>query len=243
MTIQDRINELQKQKAELLLEQASLINELKMKYFEVYNWFLTNNIDPANLGKLGINVAAALVFTLQPSGVFEIKWAEGAAPKPQPQLTPMVRVIKTEELQGLKEDEKAALVQERYGHIIKRVAEKYKVDPKLIFATIMLESGGNTYAIRHEPQINDASYGLGQILYGTARGIGFEGTPEKLFDPEVNIELIGKYHKRNMDVYGSNLTPQQLTVAYNAGSPYSTPYPGHLTKFQKWFDKVGNLLV
>jgi soluble lytic murein transglycosylase-like protein len=241
MIIQDRIKELQKKKAELLLEQAGLIKELRLKHLEVYNWFLENNVDPTNLAKYGANIAAALVFVLKPSGQFEIKWMDKSVLKPE--LTPIVKIIQVEELQGLKEDEKAELVQSRYGSIIKRVAEKYNVDPKLIFATIMLESGGNTYAIRHEPQINDASYGLGQILYGTARGIGFEGSAEKLFDPEVNIELIGKYHRRNMDVYGQNLTPQQLTIAYNAGSPYSTPYPGHLTKFQKWFDKVGNLLI
>jgi soluble lytic murein transglycosylase-like protein len=241
MTTQDRIDDLQKQKSALLLEQAGLIKELKIKHLEVYNWFLENGIDPTNLAKYGANIASALVFTLKPNGQFEIKWADKSALKPE--LTPIVRIIKVEELRSLKEDEKAELVQKRYGPIIKRVAEKYKVDPKLIFATIMLESGGNTYAVRQEPRINDASYGLGQILYGTARGLGFEGTPEKLFDPEVNIELIGKYHRRNMDVYGQNLTPQQLTTAYNAGSPYSTPYPGHLTKFQKWFDRVGNLLI
>ncbi|MCA9308324.1 hypothetical protein KC980_02320, partial [candidate division WWE3 bacterium] len=81
-----------------------------------------------------------------------------------------------------------------------------------------------------------------QILYGTARGIGFEGPPEKLYDPEVTIDLIAKYHARNQEVYKENLTPEQLTIAYNAGSPYNTPHPGHINKFRRWYMMSGGLI-
>lgn len=106
----------------------------------------------------------------------------------------------------------------------------------------MVESGGDTFAIRHEPRINDASYGLGQLLYGTARGLGYRGTPEGLYDPETNIYLIAKYHKRNFDHY-QDLNSEQLTVAYNTGSPFKRPHPGHLAKFDKWYNSLANMEV
>jgi hypothetical protein len=240
MDYQTRLKQIQDQTAKLKEREEELINELKTKHHDFYLWMVKNHVNPHNLSRYGASVATALTLVMKP-GDFSIKYVPDP-PKPQ-NLAPIVQVIEVDELKGLSEDEKLKLVKERYGHIVKRVAEKYSLDPKLLYATIMLESGGNTYAIRHEPQINDASYGLGQILYGTARGLGFEGEPNDLFDPEVNIELIGKYHRRNADVYGSELTPQQLTIAYNSGSPYNTPYPGHMSKFDKWFEKVGNLLV
>ena len=241
MDLQDQLQQLQKQKEQLLQKQASLIEDLKVRHSDIYNWFLDDSIDLRSLAKYSANIAAALAIVLKP-GDFSVKWVSDKKTE-APKLEPVVRLIEVDELAGKTEDEKVKLVQERYGHIIKRAAEKYSVDEKLILATIMLESGGNTYAVRQEPQINDASYGLGQILYGTARGMGFKGSAEEMFDPEVNIELTARYHRRNMDVYGQELTPTQLTTAYNAGSPYSTPYPGHLTKFEKWYEKVGNLLV
>jgi len=210
-------------------KKKTLIEKFKSDHPEIYAWLVENHIDLQNLGKYSANIATALAITFSANTSVNT-----IAPKP---LTPYVKVIEKEELYGLNEEEKGKLVWERYGHIIKRVAEKYDLDPGVIFATIMVESGGNTYAIRHEPQINDSSYGLGQILYGTAVLIEYEGTPQQLFDPETNIELIGRYHRRNLDVYG-NLSPQQLTTAYNTGNPYSYALPGHIDKFNKWFNKV-----
>ena len=106
----------------------------------------------------------------------------------------------------------------------------------------MVKRDGNTYARREEPQISDASYGLGQILYGTARGLGFDGKPDELYDPETNIDLIGKYHKRTVERYGE-LSVDQLVTAYNAGNPYGSPYPGHLVKFNNWLTKLSDLMV
>jgi len=211
----------------LLKQQEELVKILKTKHKDAYDWMKESNIDPLNLKAHSASLAAAMVLAV----------AATAPTKEVPQLTPQVKQIEVSELRGKSEEQKAELVWKRYGFTIRRAATKYNIDPKVIFATIMLESGGDTYAIRHEPQIGDASYGLGQILYGTAMGIGFEGNPQDLFDPEVNIELIARYHRRNLDVYGE-LTPHQLTIAYNAGSPYSSPHPGHINKFQKWFNQV-----
>lgn len=240
MDLDARIKELEEKKARLLKKQDDLISQIKTRHPEFYAWAVQHRIDFTNLAKYAANIAAAFAIIMTPGNI-SIQWVPDKAQAAEP--TPIVKVIEVEELRGKTEDEKAAIVKERYGPIIEDVSDKYNIDPNIIFATIMIESGGNTYAVRSEPSIGDASYGLGQILYGTARGIGYEGTPEGLFNPETNIDLIGKYHRRNLDVYGGNLTPQQLTTAYNAGSPYNTPYPGHIAKFDRWFEKLGNLMV
>ena len=226
------IVELKRKRDALKVQQQELVEILKTKHYDAYKWFQENNIDLFDLKVYSASLAAAVVVAMSVS----------QGPVETPKLTLPVHVVTVTELQGLSEEQKADLVWKRYGHVIERNSGKYDLDPGLIFATIMLESGGNTNAIRHEPQIGDASYGLGQILYGTARGIGFDGSAQDLFDPEVNIELIARYHKRNQEVYGGSLTPQELTIAYNSGSPYSAPHPGHITKFNKWFSKVANYI-
>jgi len=227
------IEELKRRRDQLLKQQEELINIFKTKHRDAYDWMKENNISLLDLKIYSVSLATALVVAIS---------AATTPLRVSPQLEQLVSVIQVDELKDKTEEQKAGLVWQRYGHVIQRSARKYNLDPKLIFATVMLESGGNTYAIRQEPSIGDASYGLGQILYGTARGLGFEGSPQDLYDPEVNIELIARYHKRNLDVYGNNLTPQQLTTAYNSGSPYNSPLPGHLTKFNNWYGKVNNFI-
>lgn len=56
-----------------------------------------------------------------------------------------------------------------------------------VLAIIQIESSFQPGAYRAEPQIGDASYGLMQILYGTAVDRGYSGPPEGLYDPETNI--------------------------------------------------------
>jgi hypothetical protein len=122
-----------------------------------------------------------------------------------------------------------------YKNIIENVASKYKLDPQLIYATIMTESNGNVYAYRYEPDIKDASLCMGQILISTARSLGFRGNPNDMYKPEICIDLIGKYHRIMLNEFG-DLTPNQLATAYNAGSPWNQPVPGHLYRFDIWYN-------
>lgn len=57
----------------------------------------------------------------------------------------------------------------------------------LVKGFIGAESTFNPQAIRQEPQLKDASRGLMQLLYGTARSLGYGGTPDNLFLPAVNV--------------------------------------------------------
>ncbi|MFA6981973.1 MAG: transglycosylase SLT domain-containing protein [Patescibacteria group bacterium] len=234
VVLSDSIKALQNIKQNLLDEQKKLIELLKHKNAELYAWVVDNKVDLTNLKPFAANIAAAFVIGMTVSF---------GSRSPSPQIDPIepFAPLETNDLKGLDEVEKAEKVWSSYGKVIETVADKYNLDPKVIFATVMIESGGDRYAIRPEPAIGDASYGLGQILFGTARGLGFDGTPKDLFDPKVNIELIGIYHRRNLNVYGENLTLEQLVTAYNAGSPYSYPTYGHLQKFDKWLDIVGRI--
>lgn len=213
-----------------------LLNQLKVKNPAVYDWFLSRGIDIQNLGKFTSGVAMAIsIATMQP---VDMPLTSDVPTEIQASTLP----ITVQELRGKTDLERANLVWSRYGYLIRTTAEKYELDPNLIFATIMVESGGNTLAIRQEPRINDASYGLGQLLYNTARGIGYRGKPEGLFDPATNIDLIGRYHRRNYDHY-SELNSLELTTAYNTGSPFKRPTAGHLTKFDKWYNSLANMEI
>ena len=218
----------------LLKQKQKLLDELRTQYESAHKWLKEHNVDVEHLGEYSKKIALAILITTSVSttNVYEPESLSTTYNREQ------VESIASEEIRNLSDEDQARVVWFRYGRLIKESARKYNVDEKLIFSTIMLESRGDTFAYRYEPHINDASYGLGQILYGTARGLGFEGQPEDLYDPAANIDLIAKYHRRNMDVYGNNLTAEQLTIAYNAGSPYSSPHPGHLQKFRGWYSTI-----
>lgn len=99
--------------------------------------------------------------------------------------------------------------------IILQAAAQYVVDPALIKAVITKESTWNPTAYRAEPQLNppDASRGLMQILYRTAQGMGYRGTPDGLYDPTVNIDLGTRYLADQLNRFGYPLG----VAAYNAG--------------------------
>lgn len=216
---------------------GSLLDKLKLKNKALYDWFISRSVDAEHLSKYISGMALAIsLATTQPIIV------QSSDLPNRSELNQTITPLTAKDLRGKNDVERANLVWSRYGALIRKSASDYDLDPDLIFATIMVESGGNTYAVRQEPRIHDASYGLGQLLYGTARGIGYRGTPEGLYDPSVNIDLIAKYHKRNFDHY-QDLNPRELTTAYNTGSPYKRPTAGHLTKFDKWYNSLANLEV
>jgi soluble lytic murein transglycosylase-like protein len=120
-----------------------------------------------------------------------------------------------------------------YDPIILQAAATYVVDPALIKAIITKESSWNPSAIRQEPQIGDASRGLMQILYTTARGVGYTGAAEGLFDPATNINFGTKYLAAQLSRFGY---PQGVS-AYNAGRPISgnAQYVADVDAAYAWF--------
>ena len=71
------------------------------------------------------------------------------------------------------------------------------VPVNIIKAIIAAESGFDPQAFRAEPQLKDASRGLMQLLFTTAKSVGYAGRPDGLFLPAVNI-YYGTKHLANL---------------------------------------------
>lgn len=101
----------------------------------------------------------------------------------------------------------------------------YELAP-LVFGLIEQESDWKPDAYRYEAGINDASYGLMQILLKTAREMGFRGIPNDLFNPKINVEFGLKFLKSKLAQYDWNI--EGAVIAYNAGHYHlgqaPTPY-------------------
>jgi len=225
---------------ELKNSKDDLIKKIETEFPEIYAWLKSTGVDLFEIGHYAKSLAAiSLVsLTMLTSAAATVPYTVPSVEKEREVLA-----LNSDALPELTKDQQQAHdVWNKYYDEIRASSAKYKVDPKLIFATIMVESRGNPEAIRHEPAINDASYGLGQILYGTAVLMGYEGTPQQLKDPAVNIDMIARYHRYNLDTYG-DLDVAHIATAYNAGNPYSTPTYGHVAKFTNWYNMINVLLV
>ncbi len=160
---------------------------------------------------------------------------ENPVPKPTPSANPSLLSPLAKKKEFFSKDTRS-WTRFKYNTIIQKVASEYNLDPQVIYATIMTESEGNENAYRYEPHIRDASLCMGQILISTARSLGFKGDPQQMYEPNICIDLIGKYHRHMLDTYGE-LTPLQLATAYNTGSPWKRPVPGHLFRFKMWYEE------
>lgn len=124
-----------------------------------------------------------------------------------------------------------------YDPLINKAATAYNIPVAWIKAIIMTESSGKPDAYRDEPKLKTGSYGLGQFLPATAASLGYKGDPKGLFDPAVNIDLIGKYLADLRIKYGDDV--RRIYSAYNSGRPdlykSSTQVGKHVQNF------MGNL--
>lgn len=103
-----------------------------------------------------------------------------------------------------------------FDTLIAEAADRHGLEPNLVKAIVAAESSFNPRAYRREERINDASYGLMQTLYATARDMGYQGPPEGLFVPENSLEFGCRYLKRQLIRYGGSLEP--AIAAYNSGT-------------------------
>lgn len=104
-----------------------------------------------------------------------------------------------------------------FDSAIQQAAVKWQVPEVWIRAVIDTESSWDPNAYRAEPQINDASYGLMQLLVRTARNLGFTGDAEDLYEPGLNIDLGTKLLSDLRSRYGDDF--RRIYSAYNSGKP------------------------
>jgi soluble lytic murein transglycosylase-like protein len=96
------------------------------------------------------------------------------------------------------------------------VARSLGLDPALVMGMIATESEFNAMAYRSEAAINDASRGLMQILYRTAKAVGYAGEPDGLYPVEINVRFGGKYLRDSIKAHGGDVWAG--VSAYNNGN-------------------------
>lgn len=102
---------------------------------------------------------------------------------------------------------KPSIKERNFYSIILEAAKKHGVDPALIKAIIMAESGYDHMAISKKGAI-----GLMQIMPSTANALGVED----LFDPVHNVNAGVRYFKGLLNQFEGDL--ELALAAYNAGS-------------------------
>lgn len=105
---------------------------------------------------------------------------------------------------------------ERLLHpIILQAANRYEIEPALVKAIIMAESGYNPMAVSKK-----GARGLMQLMPRTAKWLGVEDS----FDPEHNIEAGVRYFRQLLNRFDGDVS--LALAAYNAGSAYVRQYQG-----------------
>jgi hypothetical protein len=108
----------------------------------------------------------------------------------------------------------ATLTQEMAAQIAD-AANQHQLDPAIVAAVVEQESAFAPVAYREEPAIEDASYGLMQLLSRTAAWLGYGGTPDGLYDVATNLRLGCQYLAWLLDRYHGEV--KAMLAAYNAG--------------------------
>ncbi len=126
---------------------------------------------------------------------------------------------------------------ERLVPQIKKVADRYSLNPKLVEAIAFVESTFNQWAIRFEPKSRSNviphkfatinlttditeetgqkfSWGLLQIMGSTARWMGYHGPLPLLCDVDTNLIWGCRYLSKLKDDFG---VTENMIAAYNAG--------------------------
>ena len=105
---------------------------------------------------------------------------------------------------------------ERLLHpIVMQTASRHQVDPALVKAIIMAESGYNTRAISKK-----GAKGLMQLMPATAQSLGVED----IFNPKQNISGGVRYFKKLVAQFDGDV--ELALAAYNAGSKNVRYYQG-----------------
>ncbi len=125
-----------------------------------------------------------------------------------------------------------------YDDIISKWAYLYDVPIPWIQAVIQKESSWNPNA--YNPNDPTGAYGLMQVLYRTATGLGYSGDPTGLLDPDTNIMYGTKLIAQIRQKVGDDV--QAMYSMYNSGSSTAYLTPGmvadHVRQFMTDLESV-----
>ncbi len=136
-----------------------------------------------------------------------------------PLATPAIPSIKP--LLGVEMTSKQKNAENRYRPLILEAADRYNVEPAIIKAIIMAESGFNPKAVSKV-----GARGLMQLMPRTARSLGVEDS----FKPAHNIDAGVRYFKYLLDQFDGEI--KLALAAYNAGS-YNVRKHGGIPPFKE----------
>lgn len=92
----------------------------------------------------------------------------------------------------------------------------------------------NRIDVATESQLEKFSYGLGQIMGGTARGYGYSHPLTRLLDPEINLDWVCRHL---LELHKKYTFMNDIISVYNCGSLKKDPN-GRYIKNQKYVDEV-----
>jgi soluble lytic murein transglycosylase-like protein len=118
-----------------------------------------------------------------------------------------------------------------YSHIIKGAAAANRLEPALVTAVIVAESGGDPRAVSKR-----GARGLMQLMPETARRYGVSNS----FDPEQNIQGGTRYLRDLIERYQNDL--QLVLAAYNAGPDAVDRQGGRIPPFKETLEYVPRVL-
>jgi soluble lytic murein transglycosylase-like protein len=120
-----------------------------------------------------------------------------------------------------------------YHEMVRRVAQRYRVEHRLVMAIIASESGGNPEAVSPAGAI-----GLMQLMPETAEHLGVDP-----WDPEQNVDGAVRYLAKQLSTFDS---VDLSLVAYNAGPGFAEKYRrGHVelgAETRAFLTRVGQML-
>jgi soluble lytic murein transglycosylase-like protein len=118
-----------------------------------------------------------------------------------------------------------------YSHIIDGAALANRLEPALVTAVILAESGGDPRAVSKR-----GARGLMQLMPATARRYGVSN----VFDPEQNIRAGSQYLHDLAERYQNDV--QLMLAAYNAGPEAVDRQGGRIPPFRETLEYVPRVL-
>ncbi|HEY0745097.1 MAG TPA: lytic transglycosylase domain-containing protein [Steroidobacteraceae bacterium] len=119
----------------------------------------------------------------------------------------------------------------QYEHMIRGAALAATIQPALVSAVIVVESGFNPRAVSKKGAV-----GLMQLRPETARRYGVTD----IYDPEQNVRAGARYLSDLIARFGSNL--ELALAAYNAGEEAVEHYGRHIPPFRETLNYVPSVL-